>query len=84
MDPDAEHLPLFNQEVVGSSPAGGLSLHWRFIEHEARLGSELGDTQGTLLRPGLSPGGTLSSGPPRMPSWPSWPNERTRPGLHAL
>lgn len=83
MDPNAEHFPLFNQDVVGSFLVGGLSLHWRSILSNMKQGLAR-SWGGALFRPGLSPGGTLSSGPPRMPSWPSWLNERMRSGLHAL
>lgn len=33
--------------------------------------AQSGRQGGDVLSLGLSPGGTLSSGPPKMPSWPS-------------
>lgn len=38
MDPNAEHFPLFNQDVVGSFLVGGLSLHWRSILSNMKQG----------------------------------------------
>lgn len=87
MDPNAAQCPLFSQEVVGSfpgqCPVPPLEVH--LIKHEARLGSELGvGRAGRYSGLGLSPGGTVSSGPPRMPSWLRWLKGRMGPGLHAL
>lgn len=61
-----EQCLLFNQEVVGSFPGQCPVPGWRFILPNMKQGlAQSGGQGGDLLSMGLSPGGTLSSGPPQ-------------------
>lgn len=69
--PSTEHFPLFNREVVGSFPGQRPvpQLEAHLIKHGARLAQSGGTGDITQAWGCLQV--ELSSGPPRMPSWPS-------------